>query len=659
MTLASFLAAAILTLPVDSSAAAVPDSLPLPPAAASAPAAPDSGRILRLRDVIVTATRTPLALAAAPASVSVIVPDPLAPGNSAVSSISRIAGASFGATGGQGSATSVFLRGASNENVLVLSDGMPLNSPLLGGYDLNKIPGDADRIEIVRGPVSSLYGANAVGGVINITTAPAAGDRPYSRITYLKGSFGTQQLAAKFSRQLATKLSMWLGADWNSTGGQRVNSSYDGTNYSVGAATGPFWGVTAAARFQDYAAEAGVPGQLSSETPDATQRDKQQDVSLRLSRPADSGTCLAGGSLAVSHSGVRNTYANSGIESKNDSRLTSIDGQYSFNLPAAVLLTAGGAYQRAQCQSDNTGDRGVRQRALFANAQCQPAGGLLIVTGVRYDRNYSFAAQYSPAVSASYRLALPRGWSLTPYASWGRAFRAPTIDDLFWPVQAYPAIPDWGLFDASKFSGNPDIAPEASSQTELGLRTSVASCHAQVAVYQRRTTDLIDWTNTVRIESADTAMPDTLYTYPVNRGRVVSSGCELSVTYAPSSWLSLNANYTYSLSARDTIGKPSLPYRPRNVANGSLSINDLPLAEHLRLGWILAARYTDCQDPGPYVAQMLPRTVVCDQTLSIKIRDARIFWRADNLFNANYQTRYGYPMPRRSHAFGVSIELWD
>jgi len=427
-----------------------------------------------------------------------------------------------------------------------------------------------------------------------------------------------------------------LGADWNSTGGQRVNSSYDGTNYTVGATTGPFYGITAAARFQDYAAEAGVPGILSSETPSATQRDKQQDASLRLSRAADSGTCLAGGSLAVSRSSVKNTYANGGLESNNDSRLTAVDGQYSVKLPATVLFTAGGVYQRAECQSVNTGDHGVRQRAVFANAQYKPTDGLLIVSGVRYDRNYSFPAQYSPALSASYRLTLPRGWSLAPYASWGRAFRAPTINDLYWRDDL------WMMY------GSDSLLPERSWQVEAGAKAERSGIALSASLFRRSTADMIQWKS----------MPDWS-TRAVNLGRVNAEGIEASLELRPLYWLSANINYTHCLVTRDDSTHTVLPYRPRNVANGALSVDDLQLAEHLRLGWKLAARYTDCQDPGPYVAQVLPRTIICDQTLSIKIRDARMFWRADNLFNANYQTRYGYPMPRRSHAFGISIELWD
>ncbi|MRR09142.1 TonB-dependent receptor, partial [bacterium] len=408
------------------------------------------------------------------------------------------------------------------------------------------------------------------------------------------------------------------------------------TNYSVGAKTGPYLGITAAARFQDYSAEAGVPGPFSYPTTAAKQRDKQQDLALSLSRGSDSGTSLAGGSLAVSRSTVRNAFENNGSVTDNDSRTLTVDGQYSFSLPAAMTLTAGGNYQRSECESDNSGDHGIRQRAVFANALYRPMGGLLLAAGARYDRNVLYPAQYSPSISASYRLALPGGWMLAPYASWGRAFRAPTVNELFWRDDL------WMMY------GSDSLLPERSWQGEAWFKTERGTILATIAVFRRETRDQIQWR----------PMPDWSYR-TINVGRVNATGIETSLSASPVSWLSLELNHTYCRTVQDDSTGAILPYHPQNIANGSLSVHDLQLAGHLRLGWKLAARYTDCQDPGPYVAQMLPRTIVCDQTLSIKIRDARVFWRADNLFNANYQTRYGYPMPRRSHAFGISIELWD
>jgi outer membrane cobalamin receptor len=154
-------------------------------------------------------------------------------------------------------------------------------------------------------------------------------------------------------------------------------------------------------------------------------------------------------------------------------------------------------------------------------------------------------------------------------------------------------------------------------------------------------------------------LPDTSYTFPANLGRTLSRGCEVSVQYSPLAWLGVTANYSYNRTVVDTAGTIVLPYHPQNVANGSLTVNDLRLADKLWWGWKFNANYTDCQNPGPYYDAVLPRTVVCGQTVSLKIWNARIYWRIDNLFDANYQTRYGYPMPRRNYAIGVSMEMWE
>ena len=139
----------------------------------------------------------------------------------------------------------------------------------------------------------------------------------------------------------------------------------------------------------------------------------------------------------------------------------------------------------------------------------------------------------------------------------------------------------------------------------------------------------------------------------------MSNGCEVSVQCSPLAWLVIGANYSYNRTVVDTSGAVVLPYHPQNIANASLSVNDLRLAERLWWGWRLNAHYTDCQNPGPYYAIVLPATVICDQTISLKIWNARVYYRVDNLFNASYQTRYGYPMPRRSYAVGISMELWE
>lgn len=636
MFLASFLAALVIATLSDSLVVSPVDSLTPPvPAVQSVPS---PARMIRLADVVVTATRTPISLLAAPASVSVIVPDALTPSQSVQSSLAQIAGVSIRAQGGQGSISSLFLRGAKSENVLVLLDGVPLNSPLLGGYDLNKISGNADRIEVVRGPASSLYGANAVGGVINITTDGPRDTRPYSRITYEKGDYGTQLLKAKFSRSLAEKLFMWLGADWNSTGGQRPNSAYDATNYMLGAEAGPVAGLTARAQFQDYKAEAGAPGTISDTTLYNKQSDKQQDVSLRLSRGADSGTVFHGGALCLARSTVFNGYLykdyyHNDVRNYNDFRQSMVDGQYSFAVLTVLTLTAGGSYLTSDCRTDKTGEQVMRQHSVFTTAQYSGINNLLLIPSVRYDKNYYYTAQVSPSFSASYMIDGPR---LVAYASYGQAFRAPTVNDLFYKD------------DIWMYYGNQNLMPERNWQGEAGTKIEQGRFAFTGSLFWGKTRDMIDWA----------PLPDGSWRV-TNLYRVKAVGIEATLSANVLSWLKADVNYTYCKATLDDSTNAVLPSHPQNVANGSLAVNDLKLAGTLWLGWKFTAKYTDCQNAGPWVSTTVPRFIVCDQTVSLKIRDARIYYRVDNLFNANYQTRYGYPMPRRSYAFGISIELWD
>ena len=91
---------------------------------------------------------------------------------------SAVSGVDVGQNGALGQTQNMLIRGVASEGTLILLDGIPLNSSLMGLYDLTKISGDAGRIEVVRGIQSSLYGANAVGGVVNIITHKGTGPLP-------------------------------------------------------------------------------------------------------------------------------------------------------------------------------------------------------------------------------------------------------------------------------------------------------------------------------------------------------------------------------------------------------------------------------------------------------------------------------------------------
>jgi len=595
----------------------------------------DSLAVYMLKGMVVTATRTPLAERSAPASVSVLEPDPLTPNVDAANRLSQTAGASLGGTGGIGSALSLSIRGAAANQVLYLLDGLPVNSAQNGSYDLNRVLSQAERIEIVRGPASSLYGANAVAGVVNIITRDSKQLKPYSRINFEKGSYGSQVWEAMVSRPLAQWASISMGATWKKTGGQRVNSDYDGTNYFLDLFAQPYSKIETKLRYQEYKSQNGVPGPdslfypdslrwLYHPTPNDRQKDWGKDFSLKVSYDQNSF-------VAVSRNSIENR-SYSTVDSRNYTMQTNVEGQYQHSWMPRIRTTVGAGYQMVESDITGVGNPELKHKAIFLIQQAELLKGLMVVGSARYDKDYAYQSQLSPSISANYGLSE----HLNFYASYGQAFRAPTLNDLYYKdPYAY---------------GNLHLKPEKSKQFDAGIKVNRSEFTASLSAFQRNTQDLIIW-------DVD---PSYMYT-TFNLGKTISWGTELQASHTLFNIVTLDINYTYCLTVQDTVDRPKLPYKPQHIANWSLTINDIQIAPDLKLGWKFWSQYTDIQRAGNWwnTEENLPAYIISNQVLSLKIVDARVYYKVENLFNANYETRYGYPMPRRTQSFGVTLELWD
>src|SRR5580693_3740099 len=157
--------------------------------------AQDTTRVLN--NVVVTATRSPKKLSDIGRVVTVITADQInrSQGKTLPELLNSVAGITFsGAENAPGISTSVYLRGASTGNTLILIDGFPVNnaSAIDGSYDLNAFPLDQiDHIEILKGSGSTLYGSDAVAGVINIITKHAKGNGLKASVQLTGGSYNT------------------------------------------------------------------------------------------------------------------------------------------------------------------------------------------------------------------------------------------------------------------------------------------------------------------------------------------------------------------------------------------------------------------------------------------------------------------------------------
>src|SRR5215213_8467989 len=163
----------------------------------------------KITPVVVTATRIPISVAASPATIDVITGDDLRLRGvtSVAAALEGLPGLTFAQSGSFGSTTALFLRGGESKYVKVLIDGVPVNDPG-GAFDFGSLTTDnVERIEVVRGPASVLYGADAVTGVIQIFTRRGQG-KPRTVLSARGGSYGT-------SDQDATVLGTFTTGDFS------------------------------------------------------------------------------------------------------------------------------------------------------------------------------------------------------------------------------------------------------------------------------------------------------------------------------------------------------------------------------------------------------------------------------------------------------------
>ena len=180
--------------------------------------------------LVVTASRILQDIKSAPVSIALITRDEIeAMGAMELSEVlNGVEGVTAADYGPFGSQMKVKLRGSNAEQVLVLIDGKPVNSARQGDVDLSTIPlAMVDRIEIIKGPASALYGADALGGVVNIITK---GGREGGQLRLAIGGYDTVSLGFDY-RGRSGSLGYALGSDLTMSGGYRPNSDYEGRSF--------------------------------------------------------------------------------------------------------------------------------------------------------------------------------------------------------------------------------------------------------------------------------------------------------------------------------------------------------------------------------------------------------------------------------------------
>ena len=376
--------------------------------------------------------------------------------------------------GSFGKSSSVYLRGTGNESAALMIDGIRLRSATAGGAAWHYLdPRMFQRAEIVRGPRGSLYGADAVGGVVQLFTPEGEEGDPQPRVSVGGGSFNTQRYSASLSGGSGGTRYYVAGSRLD-TDGTPVREGGDDKGYDNTS------GVMRLAHAFENDAELGVLALRArgSNEYDGGEMDFVQQVAGVYGEIPVSETWRSRLTLSESRDELDNHQEASQWEpagtSVLDTRTRTARWQNTLAFGLHELV-AGAEYSEDRVSGTTDFDESSRDNmAVFAQGLLDYAP-FALQAALRYDDNEAYGEEVTGSLALGYDL----DDSHTLRASVGTAFRAPTFNDLFWPN-----------------SGNPDLNAETSETVEVGLRGSYQSWYWDLAAYQTDLDDMIAWAPT-------------------------------------------------------------------------------------------------------------------------------------------------------------------
>ena len=550
--------------------------------------------------------------------------------------------------GGPGGLTAVSIRGAESNFTLVLLDGVPVNDPTNsrgGGFDFSNLnPALVERIEVVRGAQSAVYGSDALAGVINIITRrPTKGHEAQLAGEWGEDSFenynaGAQGQVGAWDYSLAyayrddgepvpgsTRQSdnARLRLGWAPAQGQRLEFGY---RYLDGDRT-------------SYPEQGGGPDfAVSDDLDSSSYRDEVYALSWQSKL-----TETWSSSLSIDRFDHQEDYQSPGIFPYFEVPPNGADTEFrqdrlrwvnTLSLNAVSEINVGADYRDEDAESDGyiaffgevfPADYSLNRatRGLFINASNEPLDQLLLQGSVRYDDPDGFDAETTFSVGARYKLAE----ALALSANWGDAFKLPSFSALGNPLV-----------------GNPELRPEKAENWDVGIRWQADDTLVFGAIgFFNDYEDLVDF--------------DSETFRNVNRKNIETRGLELEIAWQALHTLMLRGQATYTdidVKGENTV----LTGRPEWV--GSLSGN-----WQISANWdtTLDYRYTGEQwSTTRYAASEESRELDAYHRIDWALRwtlaeDWQLRVSADNLLDEDYQTSIGFPAPGRLFRFGVQFEL--
>lgn len=583
-----------------------------------------------LDQMVVTANRIVQTVASTPADVTVITADQIEKkgARTLADALEGVSGVSVVKYGGLGEKAIPYILGS--DRVIVLKDGNRLNLPQgiangAAGVDLNTVmvTDNIEKIEVVRGGGSVMYGADAVGGIINIITKKGV-NTTKTLVNAGGGSNSTSRFV--ISNQGSENGWHWyLNGAQDKTDGQRPNSEHTGKNVAVRIDKELSDKENLSLTFDYYGSHEGMPGKM------------QQD---RVTRSYVGGTSTSltdysnilrhnwsaiytqkqdNGDSTVRYSNNDQIYSGNNYgDFRHQNKVQAFEYQQNIQSSEKHLLTWGSEYRNEKVVS--TGQGGIEHtrnsKSLFLQDKYKMNKHLDMTTGLRYDDNSQYGTNWLPRVAFNYQADQNTSY----FVSCGKVVKAPNFDDLYW--------------EDPYMKGNPNLKPEKGWTLETGVKKKFDNNNeASLSFFEQHLNDAIRWKDD--------------YSTTENLDQLKTQGINLSYTSKLSPNVSADLGYTYLDSRKNN--NEHLNTVPYNSFNIGLNIKQGKLNQRLS-GYYVGNKGVNTTAVGSHF--VLDTNITYDIT-----KEQSLYLNIANVFDKKYQSIAGYPAQERSIFFGMKQSL--
>jgi vitamin B12 transporter len=583
-----------------------------------------------VEQIIVTATRTETPISQLPDSVTVITAKQIAQqkATTVFEALRSVPGLNIRKSGGIGRLTNVTIRGSGTNQVLVMIDGVQVNSPTTGSFDFSNLTTDnLERIEVVRGPQSTLYGSDAMGGLINIVTKKGKGKPKFG----IRSEFGAPERT--FNESVSSsgsteKFHYSVDLSRVDSDGRGADDDYEKTNISsrLGYKLNKKIDFETTMRYND--SKVGIDDGAFRSDPNRFSENDDFNMNAICNHSVTDWWSQRL-KFSVADSGSRSIdHPNPGTsETRSRFRLDSqiYTGEWQHTLKYKDIDTFVVGFEFEDQEADNRSfDVAIINRGWYFQNQLKLWDRFFFNAGLRIDDNNRYGKDVNPKLSMAYHL---KETDTKFKANWGKGFRGPTLNDLFWP--------DFG---------DPTLEPEESESYDIGFEQYLFedTVFFGITYFKNRFSNLIQWA------------PDMTGTWrPQNLSSVRTEGIEAEAVVKPFKGLTLRGTFTKT-STRDASHK-ELIRQPRT--QGSFNINytfleifninlDDTIVSHSRAGSNIRGKRTNDGH------NKLDVALTYDYS-----KHFQFYARVENMLNENFDEILGFQAPGARFFIGVKLNM--